>query len=399
MQENEYDARRYRTVRKDYSGGSLSATRHFYYSSGWQSVEERLGTSTDPDTQHVWGLRYIDDCVLRDRDTDANGTLDERLYALQDDNWNVIELTDENGDVQERYNYSAYGTPNFWNASFSTRSSSSYDWECLYAGYRYDATSELFCVRNRYLNSELGAWVSRDPIGYVDGMSLYGYVFSQPIDTYDPDGHQGHKVRRRCGRKVYYDDVRYPKWTCRNGRLLPKGLENDTAALDTALKSLCNDCDNCTICNKSDCEHEALRLADSIMRMLKQNSRATFPKLPFVRDERHKGYYCYEWVFGFEEAFNSTASGNCFEAFVNGAKVEADGRIHAWLLVRSACYGCSQSEIYVDDGFWEVDNKSKSKYVHYSPPCGGQYVPRPDALADNPRHSCNIPNAYGPIND
>ncbi|MEZ6131598.1 MAG: hypothetical protein R3C59_23250 [Planctomycetaceae bacterium] len=32
---------------------------------------------------------HIDDLILRDRDTTGNGTLDERLYALTDANWNV----------------------------------------------------------------------------------------------------------------------------------------------------------------------------------------------------------------------------------------------------------------------------------------------------------------------
>ena len=59
----------------------------------------------------MWGLRYIDDLILRDRDPNADGTLDERLYAFQDPNWNVIALTDVSGDVQERYAYDAYGMP------------------------------------------------------------------------------------------------------------------------------------------------------------------------------------------------------------------------------------------------------------------------------------------------
>src|SRR5436189_405887 len=47
--------------------------------------------------------------ILRDRDTNADGALDERLYALQDANWNVTALTSSSGDVQERYAYDAYG--------------------------------------------------------------------------------------------------------------------------------------------------------------------------------------------------------------------------------------------------------------------------------------------------
>src|SRR5690606_7964917 len=64
------------------SGGS---TRHYYYSDQWQVLEERLDSDTTADRQYVWGLRYIDDLVLRD-------TPSERLYALQDALFNVVAL-------------------------------------------------------------------------------------------------------------------------------------------------------------------------------------------------------------------------------------------------------------------------------------------------------------------
>jgi len=130
--EYEYDGRKFRVIVKNYTGGTLDETRHAYYSQQWRLLEERVDTETDPNRQYVWGLHYLDDCVLRDRDTDSNGTLDERLYGLQDGNWNMIAITDDNGDVQERYNYAAYGTPSFYNASFTSQSSSSYEFEILY---------------------------------------------------------------------------------------------------------------------------------------------------------------------------------------------------------------------------------------------------------------------------
>jgi hypothetical protein len=88
VSEYAYDGAKRRIVQKSYTGGVLDETRHLYYTqpSSWQVLEERLGTSpdsADPERQFVWGLRYIDDyiddLVLRDRDTDGNGSLDERL--------------------------------------------------------------------------------------------------------------------------------------------------------------------------------------------------------------------------------------------------------------------------------------------------------------------------------
>ena len=198
VQENAYDARGFRTVRKMYSAGTLTETRHFYYDSDWRCLEERLNSATTADRQYVWGLRYIDDLVLRDRDTDGDGdgTLDERLYALQDANWNVVALTDTAGNVQERYAYDAYGTPSVLDGGFTPRAASQYDWETLFCGYRNDAAG-LYHVRHRSLHPRLGDWIERDPAGFDAGMSLYQYVSSSPTDSTDPLGLDA-ATRQQC---------------------------------------------------------------------------------------------------------------------------------------------------------------------------------------------------------
>ena len=191
VQENEYDARTFRTVRKDYTGGTLSEERHCYYTPGWRCLEERLGSSpdsTDPDRQFVWGNRYIDDLVLRDRDSDTNGSLNERLYATQDANWNIVALTDTSGTVQERYAYAAYGLTKVLDSGFVVRTSSSYGWETTYCGYRWEVGSALLAVRNRYLHPVLGVWLTRDPIGYVGGINLFEYCVASPLSHLDPFG-------------------------------------------------------------------------------------------------------------------------------------------------------------------------------------------------------------------
>ena len=188
--EYEYDGAKRRTLQKTYVAGTLDETRHLYYSEPgkWQVVEERVDASSDPDRQFVWGLRYIDDLVLRDRDTTANGTLDERLYALQDANWNVTALVDTGGTVLERYAYSAYGGPTILSAAWAVRGSSDYGWETLFAGYRWDEAVELFHVRNRVYHPVLGVWVSRDPLGLSAGVNLFEYCGSLPISKRDHNG-------------------------------------------------------------------------------------------------------------------------------------------------------------------------------------------------------------------
>ena len=188
VQQYQYDARNFRTVILSYTSGVLSETRHSYFTSNWRCIEERTGTSTSAERPFVWGARYIDDCVLRDRDTTGGGTLNDRKYALQDANWNMSALTVSNGLVGERYAYTPYGKPIFLSAAFVPRSTSSYAWEVLYCGYRYDAGTQLYSVRYRSYHPVLGSWCQRDPIGYVAGMNLTRFASSSPLNSFDPFG-------------------------------------------------------------------------------------------------------------------------------------------------------------------------------------------------------------------
>ena len=141
-------------------------TRHYYYSDQWQVLEERLNTSSSADKRFVWGVRAIDDLILRDDTT-------RRLYALSDAMGSVTAVVDTSGNVQERYGYDGFGQPRYMDASFGSRSSSSYGWETLFDGYRYDADTGFYQVRYRYLHPKLGKWMSRDPLGEVWEMYLF----------------------------------------------------------------------------------------------------------------------------------------------------------------------------------------------------------------------------------
>jgi RHS repeat-associated protein len=185
VQENVYDGRNYRVVRKDFTNGVVSETRHFYYSESWQSLEERLDSETEPDRQHVWGLRYVDDLVLR---SDWPFGSEVRKFALQDANWNVTAIVDELYDVVERYAYTAYGEPTVLDSGFVPRSASSYGWDVLYAGYRRDEASGLYVVRNRWLHPVVGCWNRRDPQHTQDASEPYEYAGSNPSVRTDPIG-------------------------------------------------------------------------------------------------------------------------------------------------------------------------------------------------------------------
>ena len=157
-----------------------SETRLYYFNRRWQCLEEYVGSTLD--TTYIWGKRYIDDLVCRDRSS-------ERLYSLSDANWNVVALTDASGVVKERMTYSAFGRPNWLSAAFGSKSASSYDWTRTFTGQVLDSETGLMLYRNRYYHTGLGRFVTRDPIGYGAGdVSLYRYVNSNPLKSGDVFG-------------------------------------------------------------------------------------------------------------------------------------------------------------------------------------------------------------------
>jgi len=180
-----------------------------------------------------------------------DGTLEERRFYLQNWRADVSAVCNTNGRPLERVKYSAYGVPitlteldfnldgNIDPDDPSDFIGAPYDWDLDgdtdasdnsafasdyglvsgnaygravlslagirnilgYAGYVGDpfirgsgsgATEGgqgfKWHVRHRVLDSGLGRWTRRDPLGYVDGVSLYEYVASQPATLIDPDG-------------------------------------------------------------------------------------------------------------------------------------------------------------------------------------------------------------------
>ncbi len=200
--EYQYDGRTYRTCKLVANGGNWDRT-DYYYNTSWQVLEERTLTTASKTTvataikyQYVWDLRYIDALVLRDENKDADGDCidgtDQRLYYVQDANYNVTTLVDVSGAVVERVQYDAYGKHVLYNPAWSaTQLATAYNNQILFASYRYDAESGLHQVRHRLYHASLGRWLGRDPIKFGDGQNMYQYANSRSISFVDPSGLQG----------------------------------------------------------------------------------------------------------------------------------------------------------------------------------------------------------------
>ena len=100
--------------------------------------------------------------------------------------YSVAALTDDTGVVLERYGYGPYGDSVVYDASGSVIAESTVGNPYRFTGRRLDGETGLWYFRARYFDSELGRFIGRDPLGYVDGYSMYGGYFA--VNGLDPHG-------------------------------------------------------------------------------------------------------------------------------------------------------------------------------------------------------------------
>jgi RHS repeat-associated protein len=214
-----YDAAS-RRISESPTGGTASDQ---YYSAGWQVLEEREGGTAK--RQYVWSPVYVDALILRDRDADNDGshTLEERLYAQQDANFNVTAVMNASGTVQERYLYDPYGARSFFDASYASRGSSSYGWSHGHQGLKHDVETGLVGVRNRVLHVGFGKWIQSDPLGYVDGLSLNAFVAANPINYTDPKGTDRYRPDNLYP-YPHHVALAVDNWKCDKGKWVKTGV-------------------------------------------------------------------------------------------------------------------------------------------------------------------------------
>ena len=172
-----------------------SAVRHFYYNNQWKCIEERLGSSTNPDRVYYWSTRpgHRDELLRRDRST-SGGSLNETLWCLMD-YFDPIAIADTNGVIEERYNYSAFGLVSVLSGAFVPRVSSNFDWNFLFHGQFRDTETNWDNYGFRYYLPWLGRWPSKDPIMEAGGENLYKSTNNSLLNRVDFLGLKGQKPR------------------------------------------------------------------------------------------------------------------------------------------------------------------------------------------------------------
>ena len=214
-----YDGQNWR-IQQTTSGTTTDA----YFTRSWQVAEQRVGVSYGNagtvSAEFVWSAVYVNALVLRDRDTDANGSLDERLYAAQDANDNVTSIISSGGTVQEHFVYDSYGKYTVDNSSWSATSDSKV-WNITFQGGMQDQVTGNINFQMRDYNPRTFTWNTQDPLGYVNGPDVYQFVADNPINRVDPTGlddsdanyaaggstaHYSQRFRKRHKWRRYKDD-------------------------------------------------------------------------------------------------------------------------------------------------------------------------------------------------
>ena len=105
--------------------------------------------------------------------TDATGA----SYFLHDANKNVMQRTDAEGNLLEKYEYAPFG-----GNTGEARASIGFSSEA------FDAATDLDYYNYRYYAPGLGRWTKRDPIYEIEGLLLYGMLMNNPQNYYDING-------------------------------------------------------------------------------------------------------------------------------------------------------------------------------------------------------------------
>lgn len=184
----------------DARGRRLTKNNLVYtYDSNGKLIRQSDGLEFFYDHTGVAGMKYNDATYIYRKDVQGN----------------IIALLDSSGGIVVKYTYDAWGnyaaealdyydgkvqfrnvdSDKAFNADYAKYKQLANINPFRYRGYYYDTETELYFLKTRYYDPEVGRFISPDSIEYLDpetinGLNLYAYCNNNPVSNVDPNGNK-----------------------------------------------------------------------------------------------------------------------------------------------------------------------------------------------------------------
>ncbi|SFF40269.1 intein C-terminal splicing region/intein N-terminal splicing region/RHS repeat-associated core domain-containing protein [Paenibacillus algorifonticola] len=176
------DLRTQKTVRSSADGYAEQVTNYLY---------DRQYVILETDKADAVSVRYVKGINYIARIDQA----DKLSYFLFNGHGDVVQTVDEQGTIENQYDYDVFGSP--------TLTIELYESTIRYSGEFYDAEVGLYYLRARYYDPYVGRFISEDTYrGRSDkplSLNLYTYVLNNPLIFIDPTGHAETSLRELAG--------------------------------------------------------------------------------------------------------------------------------------------------------------------------------------------------------
>jgi RHS repeat-associated protein len=174
-----------------------------YIYSGNDVIEETLSTVSATTgvkikkelREYIYGSRGMDDIIAttitpytRLNKVDIAGTPNTYYYE-KDHLGSITKITSSTGWIVDEYSYTVFGKAykkdilGIYKPVSSLKSTINNT--RLYTWREYDRETNLYYLRARYYDANLGRFISRDPIGMQDDINLYKYTRNSPLNYTD----------------------------------------------------------------------------------------------------------------------------------------------------------------------------------------------------------------------
>jgi RHS repeat-associated protein len=172
------------TVEFDYGGDGKrretvegGTTKWYNWDRGWNVLNEEDGSATLTRTYVHDPVKPIG-TILADL-AGTNPATGTARYYYQDNIGSTRRLRDASKGSLGQYETNPYGGVYAESGAYITHK---------FTGHAWDDYADLYYAPYRYYAPNLARWLSRDPLGMVDGPNVYEYAVSSPVLRVDPFG-------------------------------------------------------------------------------------------------------------------------------------------------------------------------------------------------------------------